>query len=155
MPAWIERPMPTPPPWWMLHPRGAAAGVDERVQQRPVGDRVRPVEHRFRLAVRRGNRSGVEVVAPDHDRRRELSAAHHLVEAQPEPVALAVAEPADARRQALEGDPLRRHRDPAVQRLVVGELLEHCPIGGGDVGRITRQRDPAERPLPSQNSGRM
>ena len=32
--------------------------------------------------------------------------AHHLVEAQPEPVALAVAEPADPRRQALERDPL-------------------------------------------------
>ena len=32
--------------------------------------------------------------------------AHHLVEAQPEPVALAVAEPADPRRQTLERDPL-------------------------------------------------
>ena len=33
---------------------------------------------------------------------------HHLVEREPEPVALAEAEPADARRQALEGDALAR-----------------------------------------------
>ena len=40
IPAWIERPMPTPPPWWIETQRGARGGVDERVQQRPVGDRV-------------------------------------------------------------------------------------------------------------------
>ena len=43
-PAWIERPMPTPPPWWMLTHVAPAARVDEGVEQRPVGDRVGPVE---------------------------------------------------------------------------------------------------------------
>ena len=87
------------------------------------------------------------MVAADHDRRGDVAAADHLVEAQPEPVALAVAEPADPRRQALERDPLAGQADPAGQPLVVGELLEHGPVGGGDVGRIARQRDPAERAL--------
>ena len=147
MPAWIERPMPTPPPWWMRHPRRARRRVDERVEQRPVGDGVGAVGHRLGLAVRRGDRAGVEVVTPDDDRRRQLAAAHHLVEAQPEAVALAVAEPADARRQALEGDALAGEADPAGEALVVGELLQHRSVGRRDVGRVAGQGDPAERSL--------
>ena len=139
--------MPTPPPWWMLTHDRAGRRVDQRVEQRPVGDGVGAVGHRLGLAVRRRDRARVEVVAADHDRRRQLAAAHHLVEAQAEPVALAVAEPADARRQALEGDPLAGQLDPAGERLVVGELLEHGAVGGGDVGRVARQRHPAERAL--------
>ena len=60
---------------------------------------------------------------------------------------LAVAEPADPRRQALEGDPLAGHADPAPRALVVGELLEHGAVGGGDVRRVAGERDPAERAL--------
>ena len=51
-------------------PGRARRDVEQRVQDRPVGDRVGAVAHRLRLAVRRGDRAGVEVVAPDHDRRR-------------------------------------------------------------------------------------
>ena len=58
---------------------------------------------------------------------------------------LAVAEPADPRRQALERDARLGHRDPAAQTGVVGEQLEDGPIGPGDVGRVARQRRPAER----------
>ena len=97
------------------HPRRARRRVDQRVEQRPVGDRVGLVLHPLRLAVGRGDRAGVEVVAADDDRRRQLAGAHHRVEAQAEPVALAVAEPADARRQALEGDPLAGGLDPAAR----------------------------------------
>ncbi len=129
------------------HPRRPARRVDEGVEQRPVGDRVGAVGHRLGLAVRRRHRAGVEVVAADDDRRRHLAAADHLVEAQPETVTLAVAEPADPRRQPLERHPLAGQRDPAVQRLVVGELLEHGAVGRGDVGRVARQGDPAERTL--------
>ena len=127
------------------HPRGARTRVDEAVQERPVGDRVRPVDHRLGLAVGRGDRARVEVIAADHDRRLQFTGTHHLIEAQPEPVSLPVAEPADPRRQALERDTLAGHRDPAVQTFVVGELVEHGPVGGGDVGRIARQGDPTER----------
>ena len=71
----------------------------------------------------------------------------HLVEAQPGDVALAVAEPADARGQALERDLVLRLGDPAVERLVVGEELEHGLVGGGDVGGVAGERRPAERAL--------
>ena len=58
---------------------------------------------------------------------------------------LAVAEPADPGRQALERDARLGHRDPAAQAGVVGEELEDGAVGPQDVGRIAGQRDPAER----------
>src|SRR5262249_58500333 len=66
------------------HPPGPARGIDERIEHRPVGDGIRAVPHAFGLAVGRGYRAGVEVVAADHDRRLEFAAPHHLVEAQSE-----------------------------------------------------------------------
>ena len=66
---------------------------------------------------------------------------------QAEPRALAVAEPADARRQPLERDALAREVDPADQRLVVPEHLERGVVGDADVFGIARERDPAERSL--------
>ena len=62
-------------------------------------------------------------------------------------MALAVAEPADPRRQALERDPLARQLDPAPDVRLVAEQVEDRAVGRGDVGRVARQRDPAERPL--------
>ncbi len=53
-------------------------------------------------------------------------------------VALAVPEPADAGGQALERDALLRGADPLVQPLVVGEQVEHGPVGGVDVLRVAR-----------------
>src|SRR5882672_6689274 len=87
------------------------------------------------------------MVAPDHDRGLEHAVAHHAVEAQAEPMPLAVAEPADARREALEAHVLLRERDPALEPGVVRELLERRPIGGEDVLRVARERRPAERAL--------
>ena len=58
---------------------------------------------------------------------------------------LAVAQPADARRQPLEGTFSSARR---IQRSSAGRgLVEHRLVGGADVGRIPRQRHPAERPL--------
>ena len=62
------------------HPRRAAGGVEQRVQQRPVGDRIGAVQHRFGLAIGRRDAAGVEMVAADDDRRLQLAACHHLVE---------------------------------------------------------------------------
>ena len=70
-----------------------------------------------------------------------------LVEAHAGPGALAVAQPADARRQALERHALLGHADPARERLVLREELEHGLVGALDVRRITGQRHPAERAL--------
>src|SRR5205809_450097 len=59
---------------------------------------------------------------------------------------LAVPEPADARRKALERDPTRSEGQPADQRRVVREELEEHPVDGGDVARIARECGPPERP---------
>jgi hypothetical protein len=53
------------------------------------------------------------VVAADHERRPDLAARDELVEREAEARALAVAQPADARGQALERDALARQLDPA------------------------------------------
>ena len=79
-PAWIDRPMPTAAAVVNGHPGGAGSGVDERVQDRPVGDRVRAVGHRLGLAVgratepRRGGRG--------RSRSARSSPRDQLVEAQ-------------------------------------------------------------------------
>ena len=86
------------------------------------------------------------MVAADHDRRLQFPVPHQAVDRQAELRALAVAEPADARRQSLKLDALARHRNPARQRLVVREHLEREAVGAIDVFGIARQRDPAERP---------
>ena len=80
---------------------------------------------------------------------------HHLVEGEAEAVALAEADPADARRQALEGDPLARHVEPAVEVRVVGDQLLHPLVGLVDVLGIAATA-PTQRngPMPRQNSGR-
>ena len=75
---------------------------------------------------------------------------------QPGLVALAVAEPADAGGQALEGDALAgRARASGSMRFVVGEQLQDGLVGAVDVLGVAGEGDPAERALPSQNSGRM
>jgi hypothetical protein len=127
-------------------PGGAAGGVEQGVEQRPVAHGVAAVHHGFGLAVGGGHRSAVQVVAANHDRAFELAALHHLVEGQAGQVALAQADPADARGQALEGDAFASHVEPAVQVLVVGEELFHLRVGLADVFRVAAQRHPAERP---------
>ena len=127
-------------------PGRARRHVDERVQDRPVGDRVGAVAHRLGLAVRRGDRAGVEVVAPDHDRRLDAPAADELVDREARLRAVAVAEPADPRRQPLERDPLGRELEPALQELVVREELAQRLVDRRDVGRVPGQRCPAKRP---------
>ena len=71
-----------------------------------------------------------------------------IVERDAELRALALAQPADARRQPLKCDPLARQRDPAAQMLVVRKQLEHQVVGARDVLRIAGQRHPAKRSLP-------
>ena len=138
--------MPTPPPWWTDTHEAPRRGREERVQDRPVGDRVGAVHHRLGLAERRGDRAGIEVVAADHDRRRHLAAADELVEDQARLRPVALAEPADPGRQPLELDPVGRELEPPLQQRVVGEGLAQRLVDAVDVGGVARQRRPAERP---------
>src|SRR5262249_39368873 len=125
------------------HPRGTRRGVDQSVQQGPIGDRVRPIAHAFRLAERTGDAAGIKVIAADHDRRLQLAGTDKLVHRQPELGALAVAEPADAGRKSLELDPLPCERNPSGQRFIVREEFEREPVRAVDIGRVTGERDPA------------
>ena len=56
------------------HPGRALAQFKQRIEQRPVGNRVRAVAHRFGLAVGAGDRAGIEMIAADHDGRLQLAA---------------------------------------------------------------------------------
>src|SRR3546814_8643811 len=85
------------------------------------------------------------MVAADHDRAFQLAAFYHLVEGEAEPVALAEADPADARRQALELDARARHVEPGMQMRIVGDQLLHLGVGLVDVLRVAGQSHPAER----------
>src|SRR4051794_16347224 len=93
------------------------------------------------------------MIAPDDDRRLDDAAPDQVVDRQAEARALAVAEPEDARRQALEGDALARQADPAAERRVAGEHLERKPVGRVDVGGIARERGPPERSLAAAEQG--
>src|SRR3954465_2603276 len=88
------------------------------------------------------------MIATDGDRRRQVTARHEVVERQTEGRAVALPQPADARRQALEVDALAREGDPAPQVLVVRKEIEHQLVGPRDVGGIAGESDPAERSLP-------
>src|SRR5699024_6462986 len=83
------------------HPTRSGRRVDECVEQRPVGNRVRPVRHSFGFAVRRGNTAGIEMVPADHYRSLQLTTGNHLVELQSRQLSLPITEPTDTRRQPL------------------------------------------------------
>src|SRR5260370_40976708 len=93
------------------------------------------------------------MVSADDDRRLDGAIADELVEAQAGARTFAVAEPADARRQALDLLFLARRGDPAHQGGVGGELLEHGAVGDSDVLGVTRERHPSERALAFAEKG--
>ncbi|MNV86074.1 hypothetical protein D3C71_1800780 [compost metagenome] len=86
------------------HPAGSCGRVDQRIQQRPVGDGITAVQHAFRLPVRRGHGAGIQMIPADDHRSGQLPGSNHIVEELAERCPLAVAEPADPGRQALEGN---------------------------------------------------
>ena len=142
-----------PAPVMDRHPGRPRCAVQQGVQKRPVRDRIRSVLHRLGLPVRRRDRPGIEMIASDDDRGLQLSAAHHLVEREAEPVPLPEPHPADPGRQPLEADPLPRHVEPVVQVRIVRNQRLHLLVGPVDVFRIAGQRAPAERPDAATEEG--
>jgi hypothetical protein len=135
-------------------PARAAGDVQQRVQDRPVGDGVAAVLHRLGLAEGRGHRAGVQVVAADHDGRLQLAGGHQVVQRHAEARALALPEPADARRQPLEGDLLRAI---SIQRRRCSSSGKSSStsssvrwMSAGSPESATQRKGP----LPSQKSGR-
>ena len=127
------------------NPCRSAGAVHQRVEERPVGNRVGAVLHGLGLAVGAGDGTGVEVVAADDDGRPEFAARHHLVEGEADLRAVAQADPADAGRQTLELDAALRHVEPVVQVRVAGQHFLHLRVGAIDVLGIAGERHPAER----------
>ena len=77
------------------------------------------------------------MIATDDDRRLQLAALHHFIERQPQPVAIAKADPADPRRQPLELDLRLRHVEPVVKMLVVRHQLLDLGVGAEDIPGIS------------------
>ena len=71
--------------------------------------------------------------------------AHELVDREPGPRAIAVPEPADPRREPLEGDALGRQLEPPLEQRIVREERAELAVDRLDVRRIARERRPAER----------
>ena len=127
------------------NPGAARGAVEQRVEQRPIGDGVGAVLHRLRLTIGRGDRARIEMIAADDDRRLQFAALNHLVEREAQAMAIAEAHPTDARRQPLEMDPCPRHIEPIVQVGIVGNKLLDLGVGGKNILRVARQGRPAER----------
>ena len=145
MPAWIELPIPTPPPWWTLTQVAPAAVFRSafRIGQSAIASEPSRIASVSRYG--RGDRAGVEVVAPDDDRCRDGARADELVDREARFGAVAVAEPADPRRQPLEGDALGSKLQPAQEQRVVGEQPPELVVDRRDVGRVARESGPPER----------
>src|SRR5262245_35549899 len=97
------------------NPRRPARRAQQRVEQRPIGNRIRTILHAFGFAIRTRDRAGVEMIATNDDRRLELTRRDHFIERKAEPMPLSQTDPADARGQPLETDALARHVEPAMQ----------------------------------------
>ena len=138
------------------HPGGAGRGVEQRVQDRPVGDRVAAVAHAFGLAVGRGDRSGVEMIAADHDRRLDHAAPDEIVDA---PGRSARARRSRARRCAPAVPGTRRARAPAGSSGTAPRRRRTSRARASSVAAMSAgsPESAAQRngPLPSQKSGRM
>src|SRR5437667_1117643 len=131
----------------------ARRGVQERIQQRPVGDRVGSVAHPFRLAVGGGHRPRVKVVPRDDDRPAELARRYHAVDRSAKRRTLSEAEPAYAGGEAFPREVLLREADPPGERLVPWELPQDHAVRLDDVFRVSRHRDPSERPTALREEG--
>ena len=138
---WMLRPIPTPPPLpiaTQLAPCAALSIADSTGQSAIASE---PSRIALGLARGRGDRVRVHVVAAERE-RADLAARDELVEPGADRLALAEAEPADARGQALRGHARAGEREPAGER-VGADHLEHGVLAPPQVLGIAAQADPA------------
>ena len=89
--------------------------------------------------------ASVEMVAGECDRSGQRAATNHVVDRERQRGALAMAEPADAGRQALERNVSTRQRDPIGENAVVRKGFEQMVVDLADVFAVVGERNPAER----------
>src|SRR5687768_18464726 len=89
------------------------------------------------------------MITSDHDRRRHGYGADQPVDCEPSLRPVAVAEPADPRRQALECDTPRSELEPTLEERIVRKQRRQLPVDRRDIGRGSRQCHPPKRPYPA------
>ena len=149
--------MPTPPPWWIDTQVAPLATLTIALSSGQSAIASEP------SAIASVSRYG-EATEPQSRWSRPMTIGaltsprgDQVVERQPGLVALAVAEPADAGRQALEVHPLLGHAgSTACSGSLSREQVEHG-LGRCAAMSFGSPDSAAQRngPLPSQNSGRM
>ena len=138
--------MPTPPAVVDRDPARATRGAEQGIEEGPVGYGVRAIGHFLRFAEWRCDRTAIEMIAADDNRRFQFAAGDQVIEREAEFVALSVTEPANARRQTLESHALLRESDPTAEDFVLRKHLPDQRIGAVDIRSLARKRRPAERP---------
>src|SRR5438552_2249065 len=85
------------------------------------------------------------MIAADDDGRFDLATLNQIIHGDAKLSAIAIAQPANARRQTLEMDSLLCQFQPARKSLVLWKKFERKLISPRDVGWIAAQRDPSKR----------
>src|SRR5271156_4366512 len=86
------------------------------------------------------------MVAPDHDGSFQFAARHQIVKRKPEFVALAIAQPADSRRESLESHALLRQMYPASKNFIMRKHIEDEFVRAINIRTLAGKRSPAEGP---------
>src|SRR5438067_1909708 len=115
------------------NPTRAARRVQKRVENRPIGDRIRSVFHSFGLAIRRRDRSSIEVIAANGNRSFQITPTDQFINRFTHLSALAITEPTDARRQSLELYAVPREAQPSIQGLIFRKQFESEIVCFADV----------------------
>src|SRR6266513_976580 len=84
------------------------------------------------------------MIAPDHNRRLEFSIFDQVVHSHSKLGTVAIAEPANSRRQTLKLNALPREFHPARQSFIFWKQLQGKPIGSSDIFGVAAQRHPTK-----------
>src|SRR5690554_1369991 len=98
----------------MMHrnPAGSVDGINEGIKNGPIGNGIAAILHGFSLPVGGGHRTTVQMIAANDNESLNLSLPHQLVDGQAKFNPFAIAQPANPRGQALEGDLFSSHLYP-------------------------------------------
>ncbi|SAT51600.1 Uncharacterised protein [Klebsiella variicola] len=87
------------------------------------------------------------MITANNNRRFQFAVTHHFVKRQPGAVTFTQAQPANTRRQPLEGNALTRHVQPVDQIGVVREEFFEFRVGLIDIFRVAGKGNPTEWPF--------
>src|ERR1700760_925011 len=106
---------PHPAAMMQTYPGRASGSVYQRIEQRPVGDRIAPVKHGFGFAVGRGHGTRIQVITADDDRGFYRPCPNQFIESKSALLPLTLSQPANAGGQTLEGNTFLGQLQPALK----------------------------------------